>query len=157
MLYMSLFLHQTTTCSGGDGFRQLLYMSLFLHQTTTQDALNIICGQLYMSLFLHQTTTADEVHSYDNRLYMSLFLHQTTTRGASIRCLASCICLYSYIKPQLKPLILSEVGSCICLYSYIKPQLRFIIVLYFNQLGYYHRLRSGPLMRDSSAKLLKKL
>ena len=69
----------------------------------------------------------------------------------------SCICLYSYIKPQLVFLGIISLLGCICLYSYIKPQLRFIIVLYFNQLGYYHRLRSGPLMRDSSAKLLKKL
>ena len=71
--------------------------------------------------------------------------------------LLGCICLYSYIKPQQEFDALGYEVSCICLYSYIKPQLRFIIVLYFNQLGYYHRLRSGPLMRDSSAKLLKKL
>ena len=34
-------------------------------------------------------------------LYMSLFLHQTTTVAINALCFSGCICLYSYIKPQL--------------------------------------------------------
>ena len=57
LLYMSLFLHQTTT--QGQRLRKpdLLYMSLFLHQTTTSNHSVRTCTLLYMSLFLHQTTT----------------------------------------------------------------------------------------------------
>ena len=54
---------------------------------------------------------------------MSLFLHQTTTSSAAIRRIFSCICLYSYIKPQLWLIKNILAASCICLYSYIKPQL----------------------------------
>ena len=53
-----------------------------------------------MSLFLHQTTTDTIPFSKYRLLYMSLFLHQTTTTIASSVIYISCICLYSYIKPQ---------------------------------------------------------
>ena len=36
-----------------------------------------------------------------DKLYMSLFLHQTTTRFIILEIILCCICLYSYIKPQL--------------------------------------------------------
>ena len=80
-LYMSLFLHQTTTLFAFLFEHELLYMSLFLHQTTTLKSWNIFTMKLYMSLFLHQTTTNISNERYHSLLYMSLFLHQTTTRG----------------------------------------------------------------------------
>ncbi len=76
-----------------------------------------------MSLFLHQTTTISSVPNHSEALYMSLFLHQTTTIIYDRRLLQSCICLYSYIKPQLINTCSFESLRCICLYSYIKPQL----------------------------------
>ena len=54
---------------------------------------------------------------------MSLFLHQTTTHLGFTCIILCCICLYSYIKPQLAQVLLHVAMSCICLYSYIKPQL----------------------------------
>ena len=101
-LYMSLFLHQTTTYNLSRQPGRRLYMSLFLHQTTTNLPLpNMVCW-LYMSLFLHQTTTITKQHRHNQQLYMSLFLHQTTTCARCPLSYTSCICLYSYIKPQLK-------------------------------------------------------
>ena len=57
---------------------------------------------LYMSLFLHQTTTCTSFTARGNELYMSLFLHQTTTCKDCTTKPHRCICLYSYIKPQLR-------------------------------------------------------
>ena len=78
-LYMSLFLHQTTTMRNKDLWRTVLYMSLFLHQTTTIEVNSSGAVVLYMSLFLHQTTTMLRYYRDPITLYMSLFLHQTTT------------------------------------------------------------------------------
>ena len=79
----------------------LLYMSLFLHQTTTALESPPPITMLYMSLFLHQTTTSSWRSCRRTALYMSLFLHQTTTQSCDHWPTHRCICLYSYIKPQL--------------------------------------------------------
>ena len=90
-----------------------------------------------MSLFLHQTTTFELCGKGKQLLYMSLFLHQTTTIGTPYQSIQSCICLYSYIKPQLFQTQTQKAISCICLYSYIKPQLGlvftdFLLVVYVS-------------------------
>ena len=80
MLFIILFLHQTTTLEASSFVRLLLFIILFLHQTTTAGAFIISSRPLFIILFLHQTTT-----------HKSVFLLPQ-------RCLSSC----SYIKPQLK-------------------------------------------------------
>ena len=57
-------------------------------------------------------------------LYMSLFLHQTTTSREKARLLSSCICPFSYIKPQHAESACPQTPRCICPFSYIKPQHR---------------------------------
>ena len=120
---MSSFLHQTTTdeqlsCNDGK-----LYMSSFLHQTTTAPVRELNLVRLYMSSFLHQTTTVAKNVVIFYRLYMSSFLHQTTTVSRLNLSADCCICLLSYIKPQLPSRGCWQRNCCICLLSYIKPQL----------------------------------
>ena len=100
LLYIILFLHQTTTEEGELFFHQELYIILFLHQTTTFILHQETTKQLYIILFLHQTTTVVEraaneevvyhpfptsnhnhafVKHLSRLLYIILFLHQTTT------------------------------------------------------------------------------
>ena len=100
LLYMSLFLHQTTTllpirlsrccciCLYSyikpqhikDKFvsYNVVYVSIPTsnHNRYSHFKIN---NKLYMSLFLHQTTTWCHCAGLWNPLYMSLFLHQTTT------------------------------------------------------------------------------
>ncbi len=76
-----------------------------------------------MSLLLHQTTTAGPLNKPEPWLYMSLLLHQTTTTRLTRKTQMGCICLFSYIKPQLFLCLNLKSTSCICLFSYIKPQL----------------------------------
>ena len=60
-----------------------------------------------------------------NWLYIVLFLHQTTTAQLCVDWACGCISYYSYIKPQLKLVLIEFMDSCISYYSYIKPQLYF--------------------------------
>ena len=57
MLYIVLFLHQTTTQRSYAWNSPLLYIVLFLHQTTTHFQYISMLAELYIVLFLHQTTT----------------------------------------------------------------------------------------------------
>ena len=145
VLYIVLFLHQTTTVVDYKQHRSLLYIVLFLHQTTTWRAAILIFSMLYIVLFLHQTTTEHPELHFPLWLYIVLFLHQTTTPGARTATLSCCISYYSYIKPQHKQIVrflgtvvyrtiptsnhnLSRMFvdrfRCISYYSYIKPQLK---------------------------------
>ena len=100
MLFIILFLHQTTTgeLSFPSVFR--LFIILFLHQTTTSQDLPIDFWLLFIILFLHQTTTGMKMTLRASWLFIILFLHQTTTGRYCpidhLSCLSSC----SYIKPQ---------------------------------------------------------
>ena len=82
-------------------FADLLFISLFLHQTTTPPTQWCTARSLFISLFLHQTTTFAPSTSLalsvvyqsfstsnhnrylcqpqERMLFISLFLHQTTT------------------------------------------------------------------------------
>ena len=84
-------------------------MSVFLHQTTTRSTHSTYSSTLYMSVFLHQTTTGRRRRRHPNGLYMSVFLHQTTTIAGRHRLNDGCICLFSYIKPQLGRRLLAVV------------------------------------------------
>ena len=101
LLYIVLFLHQTTTSSFSCSFYTELYIVLFLHQTTTVTPPQETYKRLYIVLFLHQTTTSRRWVSKKRWLYIVLFLHQTTTSATTCLATTSCISYYSYIKPQL--------------------------------------------------------
>ena len=79
MLFMVLFLHQTTTITFHAAKFARLFMVLFLHQTTTYSCVCSFHVLLFMVLFLHQTTTLCNVKQWNIVLFMVLFLHQTTT------------------------------------------------------------------------------
>ena len=100
LLYIVLFLHQTTTDDVSKLNASSLYIVLFLHQTTTSSFSCSFYTELYIVLFLHQTTTVPPPQETYKRLYIVLFLHQTTTRYHHLRKAYRCISYYSYIKPQ---------------------------------------------------------
>ena len=109
----------------------LLYIVLFLHQTTTAAGDGDYGSQLYIVLFLHQTTTNLDWRISWCLLYIVLFLHQTTTYTFIDTQHFSCISYYSYIKPQRRFRFAASRISCISYYSYIKPQLYIALCLYF--------------------------
>ena len=78
----------------------VLFIILFLHQTTTVRISFKEKTALFIILFLHQTTTLFQLCARVRVLFIILFLHQTTTflmsQTKSHCCLSSC----SYIKPQ---------------------------------------------------------
>ena len=58
---------------------KLLFIILFLHQTTTIGVSTLIPNLLFIILFLHQTTTGRQEGERRRKLFIILFLHQTTT------------------------------------------------------------------------------
>ena len=78
----------------------ILYIILFLHQTTTSSGSTMRRALLYIILFLHQTTTCNHPTRFHHWLYIILFLHQTTTCIVKHMAGRRCISSYSYIKPQ---------------------------------------------------------
>ena len=100
-----------------------LFISCFLHQTTTVARVAMFVAKLFISCFLHQTTTGTSIWFITVVLFISCFLHQTTTRQSLLNGRYSCLYLVSYIKPQLS--LVRRAGCLRCLYlvSYIKPQL----------------------------------
>ena len=79
LLYIFIFLHQTTTAVNAEKFAGSLYIFIFLHQTTTTKAIISKLWLLYIFIFLHQTTTIFKKLSVTRWLYIFIFLHQTTT------------------------------------------------------------------------------
>ena len=62
----------------------MLYIIMFLHQTTTYIWIGTWNGLLYIIMFLHQTTTALDFFSISYVLYIIMFLHQTTTYSVEV-------------------------------------------------------------------------
>ena len=125
LLYIVLFLHQTTTLGRLTEIKRWLYIILFLHQTTTWCTCNYwwcCCISYYSyikpqhyhgclwtdSVVYHTIPTSNHntmtVYIHDYKLYIILFLHQTTTWILCGRVAKRCISYYSYIKPQLENL-----------------------------------------------------
>ena len=121
MLYIVLFLHQTTTTSpdqrpnaGCISYysyikpqhrRHTVYFSVVVYRTIPTSNHNRSLQtpselSLYIVLFLHQTTTALLLVVLVIGLYIVLFLHQTTTDCFVQQNGFCCISYYSYIKPQ---------------------------------------------------------
>ena len=99
-LFISWFLHQTTTSNTFSISKRMLFISWFLHQTTTRHRQECSHLMLFISWFLHQTTTIDGCYQVIAWLFISWFLHQTTTLQPISPNRASCLSLDSYIKPQ---------------------------------------------------------
>ena len=78
-LFISWFLHQTTTRGQEHCPLLPLFISWFLHQTTTMCIDCFTRVLLFISWFLHQTTTNRVSRGKDPMLFISWFLHQTTT------------------------------------------------------------------------------
>ena len=114
MLFIILFLHQTTTWTDDDAQDLALFIILFLHQTTTITSFKLSISLLFIILFLHQTTTIASSWLLSAGLFIILFLHQTTTMrkngGFAQRCLSSC----SYIKPQHIATNLLIISKILC-------------------------------------------
>ena len=79
----------------------MLYIILFLYQTTTRVAPPRFGLLLYIILFLYQTTTEIRSHYSSVRCISSYSYIKPQLSGANIQTLSGCISSYSYIKPQL--------------------------------------------------------
>ena len=145
VLYIVLFLHQTTT--GGYSPRYLLscisYYSyikpqpqiyaetlvLVVYRTIPTSNHNrllscLVILALYIVLFLHQTTTFTISRTASYLLYIVLFLHQTTTlkrKGYTYDRLYIVLFLHQTTTGLQLP---HRWICCISYYSYIKPQPR---------------------------------
>ena len=86
-----------------------MYLLIILHQTATLNLLIIIYLRLYLLIILHQTATSGLKTRPTSWLYLLIILHQTATCRSPVRCVAGCIFLSSYIKPQLLPVWLLVV------------------------------------------------
>ena len=128
-LFISWFLHQTTTGNHISLNLSKLFISWFLHQTTTAALLIEQDKTLFISWFLHQTTTTVLPFFHNKALFISWFLHQTTTTSHQARLTRRCLSLDSYIKPQPRAHYARGGKGCLSLDSYIKPQLKVHITL----------------------------
>ena len=108
MLFIILFLHQTTTQAISSASQAQLFIILFLHQTTTLKIRHRPKRPLFIILFLHQTTTYNKGHILPTVLFIILFLHQTTTNGCPFVNGSGCLSSCSYIKPQQLHSVTSE-------------------------------------------------
>ena len=108
--------------AASDIVHRWLFISWFLHQTTTKSVPPSPPASLFISWFLHQTTTQAVLTRLILVLFISWFLHQTTTAFNSVNAIDSCLSLDSYIKPQPAASTSSCAICCLSLDSYIKPQ-----------------------------------
>ena len=121
-LFISWFLHQTTTATRLIKRLNWLFISWFLHQTTTEGIQDMLAGTLFISWFLHQTTTA-QTHGLIHRRCLSLDSYiKPQLDGVLLLQRHSCLSLDSYIKPQRQNSVSCACSSCLSLDSYIKPQ-----------------------------------
>ena len=150
-LFISWFLHQTTTLSSLGASTVKLFISWFLHQTTTLPHVVLTAASLFISWFLHQTTTVRGREWWKTRLFISWFLHQTTT---PLRMSKRCAWLFiSWFLHQTTTFLYFNVKllSCLSLDSYIKPQLHVLrvchaAVVYLLIPTSNHNLRRGAVV-----------
>ena len=123
MLYIVLFLHQTTTLArrASVASRCISYYSYIKPQPWKKDLYTI--SVVYRTIPTSNHNIKAILNS-EKGLYIVLFLHQTTTLTHNALSVACCISYYSYIKPQPLNSPTASRQSCISYYSYIKPQRR---------------------------------
>ena len=87
-----------------------LFISLFLHQTTTVLEKETALSRLFISLFLHQTTTLCLLLLQKSSC-LSLFSYIKPQLGVIYYVmLLSCLSLFSYIKPQQHHILISCIN-----------------------------------------------
>ena len=144
VLYIVLFLHQTTTMTSCTGMLKgcISYYSYIKPQLVNDSVMEVVVVYRTIPTSNHNEEKEEKEEekvvyrtiptSNHNipillmsslTLYIVLFLHQTTTFLISIQKSARCISYYSYIKPQRGIAINLDTIGCISYYSYIKPQL----------------------------------
>ena len=79
----------------------MLFMVLFLHQTTTLPCLSLCWYELFMVLFLHQTTTARDSPKLKLCCLWSYSYIKPQPNFQNPKSAPCCLWSYSYIKPQL--------------------------------------------------------
>ena len=98
------------TSNHNPSWRMLLPPSVvYLLIPTSNHNLILSCSSLfalYIFWFLHQTTTWRGISGKVTMLYIFWFLHQTTTKKSKRMLLKRCISFDSYIKPQLRNIII---------------------------------------------------
>ena len=121
----------------------LLFIILFLHQTTTGRDSGRRGGWLFIILFLHQTTTTRADFHAAIWLFIILFLHQTTTLGVCCKPTLGCLSSCSYIKPQRGTKFHIMFERCLSSCSYIKPQPIATNLLVISKILRFWLLRNG--------------
>ena len=145
MLYIVLFLHQTTTiipildyedsCISYYSYikpqlqlstyiyPQVVYRTIPTSNHNTQPMAQVLRAVVYRTI---PTSNHNQMMLilFTEKLYIVLFLHQTTTPPSLASGSFGCISYYSYIKPQPFFAMARTEYRCISYYSYIKPQLR---------------------------------
>ena len=148
MLYIVLFLHQTTTTGrciriipscisyysyikpqhAGGWQSWLLGCISYYSYIKPQQPYELSAGR-YVVYRTIPTSNHNITFAASSllKLYIVLFLHQTTTLLLLWHSMSSCISYYSYIKPQLMMQHSRKERCCISYYSYIKPQLHYAV------------------------------
>ena len=100
----------------------VLFISWFLHQTTTVSMPMTALAALFISWFLHQTTTSTRrCPSFSCCLSLDSYIKPQPALGNFLST-QRCLSLDSYIKPQQCILCIPVIFCCLSLDSYIKPQ-----------------------------------
>ena len=144
VLFMGLFLHQTTTCCRTVLTLRRLFMGLFLHQTTTRQGLCLALSRcLWVFSYIKPQPEARgtswrpvvygsfPTSNHNARiailnhlvLFMGLFLHQTTT-GQGCTCYGRQLFMGLFLHQTTTVCYrLLFLLCCLWVFSYIKPQL----------------------------------
>ena len=89
---------------------KLLYIVLFLHQTTTHQIRHRGSDTLYIVLFLHQTTTMKTSEPSPACCISYYSYIKPQLKVTTVFVVVSCISYYSYIKPQLPRILWLSVS-----------------------------------------------
>ena len=100
----------------------LLFIILFLHQTTTQGGFIKEIAVLFIILFLHQTTTIVAGRYIKTCCLSSCSYIKPQPVSYAILIEVSCLSSCSYIKPQRLQALEKTIDGCLSSCSYIKPQ-----------------------------------
>ncbi len=151
LLFIILFLHQTTTEFDGLGYqagclsscsyikpqqkkRIMIVKSVVYHLVPTSNHNGSVCfwqvWSLFIILFLHQTTTKSIAKQFGTWLFIILFLHQTTTEDPQFRTGHRLFIILFLHQTTTQQGLLKIRQSCLSSCSYIKPQQGFPSVLH---------------------------
>ena len=121
----------------------MLFIILFLHQTTTITSIKGAVTLLFIILFLHQTTTMERESLQDARCLSSCSYIKPQPCSCRAAARHSCLSSCSYIKPQLPNEIFDALECCLSSCSYIKPQPIAVNLLAISKILRFELLRNG--------------